>query len=115
MSVTTGPEGEPVDYTSFLTPTLGIGGLVLLAVVLMLRGDLVPRKQVDALLQVKDMHIAWLEKANADLSASLEKRDSQIADMMVTARTTRHVIAALPEAAGINHEGVHHAPAPDEA
>lgn len=104
-----------MDYTTFLTPTLGVGGIVVLAVVMLLRGDLVSRRQVDALVTVKDQQIAFLEKANGDLSAALRERDMQLAEMMLTSRTTRHIIAALPEAAGLNHEGGMHAPASEEA
>lgn len=101
-----------MDYTAFLTPTLGVGGIVLLAVVMMLRGDLVSRRQVDALLSVKDQQIIFLEKANGDLSAALRERDRQLAEMMVTSKTTRTILAAaLPEVAGPNHEGGVHAPA----
>lgn len=99
-----------MDYTAFLTPTIGAGGVVLLAVILLLRGDLVPRRQVDTLLAVKDAQIAFLEKTNTDLSASLGKRDDQLAEMMVTARTTRRVVEALPEAVGLNSGGDGHAP-----
>lgn len=99
-----------MDYTAFLTPTLGVGGIVLLSVVMMLRGDLVSRRQVDALLSVKDQQIAFLEKTNEEQAASLRERDKQLAEMMLTSRTTRSVLAALPEAAGLN-EGGSHAPA----
>lgn len=87
-----------MDWTTFVTPTLGVGGLVLLAVILMLRGDLVPRKQVDALVQVKDQQISYLEKANGDLTVALRTRDEQLTEMMLTSRTTRRVLAAFPEA-----------------
>lgn len=104
-----------MDYTTFLTPTIGVGGIVLLAVVMMLRGDLVSRRQVDALVSVKDQQIAFLEKANSDLSKALEKRDVQMAEMMLTSRTTRTILAAaLPEVSGVNHEGGVHAPAQED-
>jgi hypothetical protein len=99
-----------LDYTAFLTPTLGVGGIVLLAVVMLLRGDLVSRRQVDTLLAVKDAQIAFLEKTNGDLSAALGKRDDQLAEMMVTARTTRRVVESLPEAVGLGAGGDGHVP-----
>lgn len=103
-----------MDYTTFLTPSLGIGGVVVLAVIMLLRGDIVPRKQVDTLLSVKDQQITFLEKANGDLNTALGERDRQLTEMMVTSRTTRTIIAAaLPEVAGSNHEGGAHAPAPE--
>ncbi len=96
-----------MDYTAFLTPSLGIGGIVLFAVIMILRGDLISRKQSDMLLSVKDTQIAFLEKANEDLRAALAARDSQMAEMMVTARTTRRVLDALPEATGLSEGGPH--------
>lgn len=102
-----------MDYTAFLTPTLGVGGVVILAVVMLLRGDLVSRRQVDALLSVKDQQISFLEKTNEEQARSLRERDHQLAEMMLTSRTTRRVLAALPEAAGL--EGGTDAPASEEA
>lgn len=101
-----------MDYSHFLTPALGVGGLVLLAVLMLLRGDIVPRKQVDALLLVKDEQIAFYKQAYEDIRIAQQGRDRQIAALMETARTTRQIIAALPEAAGL-HEGGSHVPAPE--
>lgn len=103
-----------MNWESFLTPGLGVGGLVLLAVLMLMRGDLVTRKQVETLLQVKDQQIAYLERANTDLSSALRKRDDQLTEMMLTSRTTRRVLAALPEATGLNQGGAH-VPAEEEA
>lgn len=89
-----------MDYSHFLTPTLGVGGLVLLAVLMLLRGDIVPRKQVDAMLAAKDQQIEFYKRAYDDLVIAQQGRDRQIAALMETAQTTRHVLAALPEAAG---------------
>lgn len=101
-----------MDYTAFLTPTLGAGGIVIIAVVMLLRGDLVPRRQVDALLKTKDDQIVFLNSANESLTGALAKRDTQLAEMMVTARTARRVVEALPDAAGLNPRGEgHHDPA----
>lgn len=101
-----------MDYTAFLTPTLGAGGIVVIAVVMLLRGDLVPRRQVDALLKTKDDQIVFLNSANESLNGALAKRDTQLAEMMVTARTARRVVEALPDAAGLNPRGEgHHDPA----
>jgi len=90
-----------MDYTAFLTPTLGVGGLVLLAVVMLLRGDIVPRKQVDALSAIKDEQTA-LYRALYEESMELHRtKDRQIAALMETSRTTRRVLDAIPEAAGL--------------
>ena len=96
-----------MDYTAFLTPSLGIGGIVLFAVVMLLRGDLISRKQSDMLLSVKDQQISFLERTNEDLRTALAARDTQVAEMMLTARTTRRVLNALPEATGLSEESQH--------
>ena len=101
-----------MDYSHFLTPTLGIGGIVLLAVLMLLRGDIVPRKQVDAMMDAKNEQIDFYKRAYDDLLSAQQGRDQQIAALMETARTTRQVIAALPEAAGLT-EGGSHVPAPE--
>lgn len=101
-----------MDWTTFITPTIGVGGLVVMTVVMTLRGDLVSRRQVDALLSVKDQQIAFLEKANGDLSVALRERDRQLAEMMLTSHTTRTILAAaLPEVTGPDHEGGARVPA----
>ena len=100
-----------MDWSQFLTPTLGVGGLLALAVLMLLRGDLVTRKQADTMLQVKDAQIEFLTRANADLRVALRERDTQVSEMMVTARTTRAVLRALPEAAQFDHERGPDAPA----
>lgn len=101
-----------MDYSHFLTPALGIGGIVLLAVLMLLRGDIVPRKQVDAMMAVKDEQIRFYRRAYEDILTAQQGRDQQIAALMETAKTTRQVIAALPEAAGLTERG-RHVPAPE--
>jgi hypothetical protein len=99
-----------MDYSHFLTPALGIGGLVVLAVLMLLRGDIVPRKQVDTLLAVKDEQIAFYKGAYEDLLTARRTQERQITALMETAQTTRHVLAALPEV--VRHtEGSGNAPA----
>ncbi len=101
-----------MDYTALITPSLGIGGILVLVVLMVLRGDLVPRKQVDSLLVAKDEAIDFYKSAHTDASAALAERDRQLAEMMLTARTTRRVLESLPEAAGDDHGGDPHAPTP---
>lgn len=96
-----------MDYTSFLTPTLGAGGIVLLVVVMILRGDLVPRRQADAVAAVKDEQIALYRGLYEGAMEVGRERDRQIASLMETARTTRRVLEAFPEAAGVT-EGEGH-------
>jgi hypothetical protein len=94
-----------MDYTSFLTPTLGVGGLLVLAVLMLLRGDIVPRRQIDAELRQKDEAIKLYREALERSEKQHAEKDTLIAGLMDTARTTRNVLAALPEAAGMNQGG----------
>lgn len=96
-----------MDYTAFLTPTLGAGGIVILVVVMILRGDLVPRRQADAVAAVKDEQIALYRGLYEGAMEVGRERDRQIASLMETARTTRRVLEAIPEAAGVT-EGDDH-------
>jgi hypothetical protein len=96
--------GKTVDEwaTHFLTPTLGVGGLLVLAVLMLLRGDIIPRKQVDAELRQKNDAIALWKDAYERSEAQHVKKDALIAGLMETAQATRSVLHALPEAAGLN-------------
>ena len=102
-----------MDYTHILTPSLGIGGILLTAVIMILRGDIVPRKQVDAELKQKDLAIAFYSEALARSERQHREKDALIAGLMETTRTTRNVLNALPEAAGLN-QGGSHAPTPED-
>lgn len=102
-----------MDYAHFLTPSLGIGGIVLLAVIMLLRGDIVPRRQVDAELKQKDEAIALWKDAYQRSETQNERKDALISGLMETAQTTRNVLHALPEAARLN-EGGNHAATPQE-
>lgn len=97
-----------MDYQAFLTPTLGIGGIIVLVIVMILRGDLVPRRQADAVNAVKDEQIALYKGLYEGAMTLGQERDRQIASLMETARTTRRVLEAIPEAArsagGDDHE-----------
>jgi hypothetical protein len=91
--------------TSFLTPTLGAGGVVLLVVLMVLRGLLVPRSTVDLVVQDKDRQIdVWRALAEGRLEM-IELQQSQLDLLMGTARTTERVLDAVSEAARINREG----------
>lgn len=96
-----------MDYTAFLTPTLGVGGIVLLVVVMLLRGDLVPRRQVEAMSSMKDEQIALYRGLYEGAMEVSRTRDEQIASLMETARTTRRVLEAIPEAAGVTEGDGH--------
>lgn len=96
-----------MDYTTFLTPTLGVGGIVLMVVIMLLRGDLVPRRQADAVNTVKDQQIALYKELYEGAMEINRTREAQLASLMETARTTRRVLEAIPEAAGVTEGDGH--------
>lgn len=103
-----------MDYTSFLTPTLGVGSIVVLAVLMLLRGDLLSRKQVDAVLSVKDEQIALYKGLYEQALEVSRAKDEQMAALIETSRTTRRVLEAVSDVASHNTErtgGGDHAPA----
>jgi peptidoglycan hydrolase CwlO-like protein len=103
-----------VDWTSFLTPTIGATGLLALAVILILRGSLVPRRTVDQMRADKDSQIAIWKDAYATSQRAVEMKDRQIDTLLEAARTTTHVVTAVSEAAGLNSGRSHRALAPSE-
>lgn len=104
------------NLAPFLTPALGAAGLVTLAVILILRGSLVPRSTLEMMRADKDREVdTW--KAVAERSQELiQVQQNQIAMLMEGNRTTQRVIEALPEAARLSREGGGHAlaQAPEE-
>lgn len=103
-----------MDYTRFLTPALGVGSLVVMFVIMLLRGDVVPRKQVDAVIRQKDEAVNLYREAYERSEAQHAQKDALIAGLLDTAKTTRNVLNALPEAAAMNSQGGGHAPAAEE-
>lgn len=65
--------------------TIGPGGLLAFAVLLIIRGDLVPRRTFDAMVQDRDY---WREAA--------ERRENQFDALSETARTAVAALDALP-------------------
>jgi uncharacterized membrane protein YgaE (UPF0421/DUF939 family) len=102
-----------VAYTSFLTPTIGVGSLLAFAVVLVLRGFLVPRSTVQQMRDDKDAQIAVWKSAYETSQRDHAIKDKQITALMEATRTTNHVIAAMSEATGLS-ERSRHAVAPSE-
>jgi len=101
-----------MDYTHFLTPTLGVGGILLAAVIMILRGDIVPRSTVQQMRRDKDEQIGMWKTSCERYERAIELKDRQIALLLEGNKTTTHVVAALSEAAGL--EGNSHALAPQE-
>lgn len=69
--------------------TLGPAGLLALTVLLIIRGDLIPRKQYDAMVADRDF---WRELA--------QRKDKALDEMAEIARTSGKVLDALPAATG---------------
>lgn len=94
-----------MDYTHFLTPALGVGSLVVLFVLMLMRGDIVPRKQVDAEMKQKDEAIELWRTLYERSEGQHVKKDALIAALMDTTQTTRNVLTAMHEAAGLGQGG----------
>lgn len=67
--------------------TLGPAGLLALTVLLIIRGDLIPRKQFDEMVADRDF---WRELA--------QRKDVALDEMTEIARTSGRVLDALPAA-----------------
>jgi hypothetical protein len=102
-----------VDYTAFLTPSIGVGGLLALAVILILRGALVPRSTVQQMRADKEAQIVMWRTAYETSQRDHAIKDRQITALMEATKTTNNVISAMSEAAGLS-ERSHRAVAPSE-
>lgn len=103
-----------MDWSPFVTPTLGVGGLLALAVLLILRGSLVPRSVVEQMRRDKDEQIRIWQEAAEKGQKAVETKDLQINALLESTKTTNHVITALSEAAGLNSGRSRHALAPSQ-
>lgn len=92
-------------FATFLTPTLGAGGVVLLVVLMVLRGLLVPRSTVDLVVQDKDRQIEVWRTLAEGRQEMIDLQQSQLDLLMGTARTTERVLDAVSEAARSNNRG----------
>lgn len=93
-----------MDWSPFLTPTLGVGGLLALAVILILRGYLVPRATVNLMRSDKDQQITMWKTAYERADRALLLKDEQIKALLEGNKTTTHMIEALSEASGLRKE-----------
>lgn len=104
-----------MDWSAFLTPTIGATGLLALVVILILRGSLIPRRNVEDLIKDKDRQIETWRAAYENGQKTQEVQRQQISALLDATRTTTHVLEALPRAAGLNERSRHAlAPAPEE-
>jgi uncharacterized oligopeptide transporter (OPT) family protein len=102
-----------MDFSKFLTPDVGAIGILVIVVMLILWGILLPKATVRSLLIAKDEQIALYKTAYEQGLETIGVKDRQIGQLMEMARTTTHVIEAIPQA--ITPEGGNHRAALDPA
>ena len=91
-----------MDWTAYLTPSIGATGLLAGFVIAILTGRLLPKAGVDERLADKDRQIETWRTA---YEKALEVQDVQrghLNALIEANATTTHVIQALPRAAGLN-------------
>lgn len=93
------------DLTAFITPALSAGGLVLVAVLMVLRGTLVPRSTVDMMREDKDQQIAAWRGLAEGREQLIDIQQKQLDLLSGTAATTERVLDAVSEAARANRGG----------
>jgi hypothetical protein len=91
-----------VDLTKFVTPSMGATGILVLVVLLILWGKLVPKAVLDDMRSDKDKQIETWKDAYHRSEEARAVQAGQITTLMEVARTTEHVIGALPAAAGFD-------------
>jgi len=103
-----------MDYTAFLTPSIGAVGLLALVVLMIFRGSLIPKSTIDARIADKDAQIEMWRAAYEKSQEALDLKDQQIDALLEAARTTTNVVAAVSEAASRNSGRSRRALAPSE-
>jgi hypothetical protein len=98
-----------MDYTAFLTPTIGATGILALVVIMVLRGALVPKRYLDELREDKNNQIATWQETCTKLRQTIDTKDQHISALLEASKTTTRVIEALPRATSANERGDHHA------
>ncbi|MDT0477414.1 hypothetical protein RM863_35360 [Streptomyces sp. DSM 41014] len=94
------------ELLGFAPVEIGAGALVAVIVLMILRGQLVPRRQVDDLLAVKDAQISeltterdtWRQAHGVSEEARRESQD-QSGELLELSRTAGYFFNALPRAA----------------
>jgi hypothetical protein len=89
-----------MEFGKFLSPDVGAVGVLILVVLLILWGLLLPKSTVKSLLDAKDEQVELYKTAYRDAMETVGIKDRQIGQLMEMARTTTHVIEALPGAIG---------------
>lgn len=89
-----------MDFSKFLVPNLGFGGVVLLMVLMVLWGKLVPRASYEDRIRDKDQQIETWREAYLKSEEARDVMRGQITELLQMARTTTHVMNAVQEVAG---------------
>jgi hypothetical protein len=109
----------PVTFDSIPLPDVGIGGLLVLFVVAILRGWLVPRRVLEDVRQDRDARLGDRDRTITELHAEVARwqeayraSDSRgdamavaLAQLAEQGRTAVQVIRALPDAARAERDG----------
>lgn len=104
-----------MNFERFFSPDVGAVGILVLVVLLILWGMLLPRSTVRALLAAKDEQITLYRDAYEKSAKTVEIQNRQIGQLMEMARTTTHVIEAIPAALPRGREDGHAMEATDAA
>lgn len=87
-----------MDWTAYLTPSLGATGLLAAVVLMVLTGRLQPKASVDERLADKDRQIeTWHAAYERALEIQAEQR-TQLAAMVTANETATKVLQAIPRA-----------------
>jgi len=87
-----------MDWTTYLTPSLGATGLLAAVVIMVLTGRLQPKSSVDERLADKDKQIdTWHTAYERELEAQAELR-TQLTAMVSANETATKVLRAIPQA-----------------
>lgn len=97
-----------MDLTALPLAPIGAMGALMIAVLLVLRGHLIPRQVHEDRMKDKDQQIEWYRLGYEREVVRNGELTEQVGLMMEVARTTDHVIRALPgrphEAQGSTNE-----------
>lgn len=87
-----------MDWTAYLTPSLGATGLLAAVVLMVLTGRLQPKASVDERLADRDRQIeTWRTAYERELEIQAEQR-KQLAAMVTANEAATKVLQALPRA-----------------
>ena len=91
-----------MDWTAYLTPSLGAAGLLAAVVIMVLTGRLLPKASVDERLADKDRQIdTWRTAYERGLEIQQEQQ-RQLAALLKANQTAPRVIEAIPKAAALS-------------